>query len=85
MNHEPEMHQGGIAHTDEWLPGGPDDCGFCKRALADMRAAKNGGTVMANIMRLKSDNASHVTQNEIGREIVETAKRDGREIERYRG
>ncbi len=37
-----------------------------------------------NIKRLKADNAGHYTQRELGREITDAARADGRDITRTR-
>jgi len=41
-------------------------------------------TVHFNIDRLKNDNAGHYTQAELARDVIDTAKAEGREIARAR-
>ena len=80
-------HQGIGVHEDEWLPGTVGDCPLCQAALAEIMARHQGGKmkkVNFNINRLKHDNAGHYTQAMLGRDVIEAAKKDGREIARAR-
>ena len=81
---EPTEHQGvGEGGHQDWRIG--HTCDECTaRAAAKLAASHSGMQVNFNISRLKSDNTAHVTQRQLGREVIESAKRDGREIERYR-
>lgn len=47
-----------------------------------LREKDSGKGPMFNITRLKNQNAIGQTENEIEKEIIETAERDGREIQR---
>jgi hypothetical protein len=68
-------------HTT-WVDG--VTCTDCQDLFRKKRELLNNGSPAMNIHRLKADNAGGYTQAELGREVQEAAKRDGREIERYR-
>jgi len=77
---EAEEHLGVIVHPDEWRPGATcDDCRAAYRARLD---ALRGHVPNANIKRLQVERESGTSSRDIEREIVETAKAEGRELAR---
>ena len=61
-------------HDDETWDWGAT----CLVCMADIPQA--GNMPNFNIKRLKEDNAGHYTQNEMRKEIYESAREDGRDI-----
>ena len=68
----------GPSHPDDWRPG--FTCEDCEAHRA-MNIARYDGVVvpMFNIKRLQNENEAGITQQEMHRDVIESAKRDGRE------
>jgi len=66
----------------KWRDG--STCEACQRRGTKLRAGLKGKRVHMNIHRLMADNAGGYSQKELGDEVIAAAKKDGREIERYR-
>lgn len=77
---EAEEHLGVIAHSDEWRPGAT--CADCRTAYLERLVALRGQVPLANIKRLRAENASGISSRDIEREIVQSAKSEGRELAR---
>lgn len=77
---EEEEHLGVLAHPDEWRPGAT--CADCRAAYRDRLAALRGQPPMVNIKRLQMERESRTSSRDIEREIVESAKAEGRDLAR---
>lgn len=78
---DPVEHLGyAETHPEEWRLG--VTCEDCRSHVAARREAHGGGKQVAfAIHRLKNDNQGGYTQHELHRDIVESAKADGRDIQ----
>jgi len=77
---EAEEHLGVIVHQDEWRPGAT--CADCRAAYKARLDALRGHVPLVNIKRLRAENASGISSRDIERDVVESAKAEGRELAR---
>ena len=77
---EAEEHLGVLTHQDEWRPGAT--CDDCALALQRRYQALRGVVPAANIRRLQHERESGMSSRDVEREVIESARRDGRELAR---
>lgn len=77
---EPEEHLGVLAHQDEWRPGAT--CDACAHALQDRYDRLRGVVPAANIRRLQHERETGTSSRDVEREVIESARREGRELAR---